>query len=267
MNRLEGRRALVTGAARGIGRGIVERLAAEGARVVGADVDGPALDAMTAAVAGSGGERPSVESNPVDSNSVELHPVELHPVVADVREPAELTALASRAGELLGGVDIVVNNAGIQREAPSETMTLDEWQVVLDVDLRAYFLLIQASLPLLQQSPYGRIVNISSRAHLGLAGQVNYSAAKAGVLGMTRALSLELGPKGITVNAVAPGTIDTDLVRNNPRAEEMIARAVQTTPVGRIGTPADVAAAVAYLASDDGAFVSGEVLHVTGGRY
>ena len=247
MNRLEGRRALVTGAARGIGRGIVERFAAEGARVVGSDVDGTTLEATTATIAETG--------------------VELHSVVADVREPGDITALVARASESLGGIDIVVNNAGIQREAPLEIMSLDEWDAVLDVDLRAYFLVIQAALPLLQQSPHARIVNISSRAHLGLAGQVNYSAAKAGVIGMTRALSLELGPRGITVNAIAPGMIDTDLVRNNRRAEEMIASAVESTPLRHIGTPADVAAAVAYLASDDGAFVSGEVLHVTGGRY
>jgi 3-oxoacyl-[acyl-carrier protein] reductase len=247
VNRLESRRALVTGAARGIGRGILERFAAEGARLVAADVDGATLDATTAAVAGTG--------------------VEVHSVVADLAQPADITALIARAEDLLGGLDIVVNNAGIQREAPSETMTLDEWQVVLDVDLRAYFLVIQAALPLLQESPYGRIVNISSRAHLGLAGQVNYSAAKAGVIGMTRALSLELGPKGITVNAIAPGMIDTDLVRNNPRADEMIAGALHSTPIGQIGTAGDVAAAVAFLASDDASFVSGEVLHVTGGRY
>jgi len=248
MNRLEGRRALVTGAARGIGRGIVERFAAEGARIVGADIDGTALDATAAEVAAEAG-------------------VEVHAVVADMGDPADVASLAARAGELLGGLDIVVNNAGIQREAPTDTMTLEQWQAVVDVDLRAYFLLVQATLPLLDASPHARVVNISSRAHLGLAGQVNYSAAKAGVLGLTRALSLELGSRGITVNAVAPGMIDTDLVRNNPRAGEMIAAAVASTPVGHVGTPADIAAAVAFLASDDAAFVSGEVLHVTGGRY
>jgi 3-oxoacyl-[acyl-carrier protein] reductase len=247
VSRLEGRRALITGAARGIGRGIFERLAAEGARVVGSDVDGVTLEATSAGIAETGAE--------------------VHSVVADVREPDDIAALVARTAESLSGLDIVVNNAGIQREAPSGTMSLDEWDAVLDVDLKAYFLVIQAALPLLQQSPYARIVNISSRAHLGLAGQVNYSAAKAGVIGMTRALSLELGPAGITVNAIAPGMIDTDLVRNNPRAEEMIAGAVESTPLRHIGTPADVAAAVAYLASDDAAFVSGEVLHVTGGRY
>lgn len=250
MDRLEGRRALVTGAARGIGRGIVERIVAEGARVVAADIDGPALERTAAELARVAGG------------------AEIHPVTADMAEPAEITALVARAGELLGGLDIVVNNAGIQRgEGPLGQVTLEDWDLVLDVDLRAYFLVVQAALPLLSESPCARVVNISSRAHLGLPGQVNYSAAKAGVIGMTRALSLELGRRGILVNAVAPGTIDTDLVRRNPRADEMIARASADSPVGHIGTPADVAAAVAFLASDDAAFVAGEVLHVTGGRY
>lgn len=250
MDRLEGRRALVTGAARGIGRGIVERLVAEGARVVGADIDTATMQATAAELSAGGGG------------------AEVHAVTADMADPAAITALAAEAGELLGGLDIVVNNAGIQRgEGPLDQVRLEDWQLVLDVDLRAYFLLVQAALPLLAASPHARVVNIASRAHLGLPFQANYSAAKAGVLGLTRALSLELGAKGIVVNAVAPGMIDTDLVRANPNAEQMIANAIAVTPVGHIGTPADVAAAVAFLASDDARFVAGEVLHVTGGRY
>lgn len=253
VDRLEGRRALVTGAARGIGRGIVERLVAEGARVVGADIDTATMEA-TAAELSAGGPSP--------------RGAEVRAVTADMADPAAITALAAEAGELLGGLDIVVNNAGIQRgEGPLDQVRLEDWQLVLDVDLRAYFLLVQAALPLLAASPHARVVNIASRAHLGLPFQANYSAAKAGVLGLTRALSLELGAKGIVVNAVAPGMIDTDLVRANPNADQMIANAIAVTPVGHIGTPADVAAAVAFLASDDARFVAGEVLHVTGGRY
>jgi 3-oxoacyl-[acyl-carrier protein] reductase len=125
----------------------------------------------------------------------------------------------------------------------------------------------QAAIPFLQASAHGRIVNVSSRAYLGNPGQANYSAAKAGVIGLTRALSLELGGDGITVNAVAPGMIDTDLVRSHPRADAVVERAIRSTPLRRIGTADDVAAAVSFLASDDASFVSGDVLHVTGGRY
>jgi 3-oxoacyl-[acyl-carrier protein] reductase len=170
------------------------------------------------------------------------------------------------AGDL-GVLDILVNNAGVVRDARLEQMSDEDWDTVLDIDLRGYFVCARAALPHLRGRSWGRIVNISSRAYLGNPGQANYSAAKAGVVGMTRALSMELARDGITVNAVAPGAIDTALIRNHPRAEEIIERAIKAQPVKRLGTPEDVAAAVAFLCSDDAGFISGDVLHVSGGRF
>ena len=244
MNGLAGRRALVTGAASGIGRAVAARLVADGVRVAVGDIDADACRAT----AGALGER--------------AVPVEL-----DVSASASASAGVEHAVALLGGLDILVNNAGIARDKRLGSMTDADWRQVLEVDLSGCFYCARAALDPLTRSRAGRIVNVSSRAHLGNPGQANYSAAKAGVIGLTRALSKELGPAGIAVNAVAPGMIDTPLVRMHPKSEAIIRRAAETTPLGRIGVPAEVAAAVAFLASDDASYISGEVLHVTGGRY
>jgi 3-oxoacyl-[acyl-carrier protein] reductase len=242
-----GRRALVTGAGRGIGRAVALRLAAEGADVAGIDLDGETLAATIEEVGAKG--------------------VSAQAVVCDLSAADQVPGAVAEAVERLGGLEIVVNNAGVVRDAPLETMSVEDWDVVLDVDLRGYFLVCKAALAVLRASQHGRIINISSRSYLGNPGQANYSAAKAGVLGLTRALSLELGRDGITVNAVAPGMIDTDFVRSHPKADAIIERALRITPLRRLGTPDDVAAAVAFLASDDASYVTGDVLHVTGGRY
>jgi len=243
---LMGKRAVVTGAARGLGQAIAELLAARGAAVAVADVDA------------EGAERAAA---PLDGAIA---------VTLDVRDADSADAAFTRVATELGGIDILVNNAGVVRDAKLHELAPGDWDAVLDVNLRGYYVCARAALPQLRAAGAAggaRIVNISSRAHLGNPGQANYSAAKAGVIGLTRALSLELGPDGITVNAVAPGMIDTDLVRSHPKAEAIVERAVRTTPVRRIGQPADVAAAVAFLVSDEAGYVSGEVLHVTGGRY
>ena len=246
--RLAGHSAFVTGSARGLGRAIAGRLAAEGAGVAVADVDLPAAEEAAAQLRDAGGEAVAVR--------------------ADVRDATSVEAAMRRAAEELGGVlDILVNNAGVVRDGRLETMSDEDWDTVLDIDLRGYFVCARAALPHLRSRGWGRIVNISSRAYLGNPGQANYSAAKAGVVGMTRALSMELARDGITVNAVAPGAIDTALIRNHPRAEEIIERALKVQPIKRLGTPEDVAAAVAFLCSDDAGFVSGDVLHVSGGRF
>ncbi len=246
--RLDRHAAFVTGSARGLGRAIAERLAAEGAGVAVADVDLAAAEDAAAALRSDRGAR-----------AVAVH--------VDVRDPAAVAAGMERAAAELGVLDILVNNAGVVRDRRLEEMSDEDWDTVIDVDLRGYFVCARAALPHLRRGGWGRIVNISSRAYLGNPGQANYSAAKAGVVGMTRALSMELARDGITVNAVAPGAIDTALVRDHPRAEEIIERAIRIQPVKRLGTPEDVAAAVAFLASDDAAFISGDVLHVTGGRF
>jgi 3-oxoacyl-[acyl-carrier protein] reductase len=246
--RLQGHAAFVTGSARGLGRAIAERLAAEGAGVAVADVDLPAAEDAAAALRSELGARALA-------------------VQVDVRDPGAVTAAMQKSADELGVLDILVNNAGIVRDARLEAMTDEDWDLVLDVDLRGYFVCARAALPHLRKGGWGRMVNISSRAYLGNPGQANYSAAKAGVIGMTRALSAELAREGITVNAVAPGAIDTALVRAHPKSQDIIERAIRMQPVKRLGTPEDVAAAVAFLASDDAAFISGDVLHVTGGRF
>jgi 3-oxoacyl-[acyl-carrier protein] reductase len=235
---------LVTGAANGIGRAIASRLLAEGAAVALADVDAERC-AEAAATLGDGA----------------------HAVEVDVADPASVDAGVERAVELLGGLDALVSNAGIVRDRRLGRMSDEDWRTVIEIDLGGCFHCARAALEPLTRSGHGRIVNISSRAYLGNPGQANYSAAKAGVLGLTRALSLELGAAGIAVNAVAPGMIETELIRSHPSSEEIIRRAAEATPLGRIGKAEDVAAAVAFLLSDDAAYVSGEVLHVTGGRY
>jgi 3-oxoacyl-[acyl-carrier protein] reductase len=245
--RLAGHAALVTGSARGLGRAVAERLGAEGAAVTVADLDLPAAEEAAAALREAGAQALAVE--------------------ADVRDAASVARAVERHIAELGVLDILVNNAGVVRDGRLEAMSDEDWDTVLDVDLRGYFVCARAALPHLRARGWGRIVNVSSRAYLGNPGQANYSAAKAGVIGLTRALSMELAADGITVNAVAPGAIDTALVRNHPRSEEIIARAIRMQPVKRLGTAEDVAAAVAFLASDDAAFVSGDVIHVSGGRF
>jgi 3-oxoacyl-[acyl-carrier protein] reductase len=164
-------------------------------------------------------------------------------------------------------IDILVNNAGFQRDKRIVNMTDDDWDSVVDVILKGAFLCSRAVLPSMLENRWGRIVNISSRAHLGNAGQANYSAAKAGLLGFTRALALENGKHGVTVNSVAPGLVDTAAIRELSHFDKVRENAERTTPVPRMGTVEDVADSVAFLVSERASYISGEILHVTGGRY
>jgi 3-oxoacyl-[acyl-carrier protein] reductase len=244
---LAGRVALVTGAGGGIGAAICRCLGAEGAITIVADIDAGKAQDQAAILGSQGITALAVATNVVDTESV--------------------NALTLRAAEAFGRIDILVNNAGFQRDKRIVNMTESDWDAVVDVVLKGAFLCSKAVLPGMLGNKWGRIINISSRAHLGNPGQANYSAAKAGLLGFTRALALENGKYGVTVNAVAPGIVDTPAIRGLSHFEKVRENAERTTPIPRLGTVEDIADSVAFLASDRASYISGEVLHVTGGRY
>jgi 3-oxoacyl-[acyl-carrier protein] reductase len=241
---LNGDIALVTGATRGIGAAIAERLARDGARVIGTatTVDGAAR--ISAALASSGGRG----------------------VVLDVAKPESIEAVIEDVEGREGAVGILCNNAGITRDTLLLRMKDEDWAAVLDTNLASVFRLSKAVLRGMMKARKGRIVSITSVVGLtGNPGQANYAAAKAGILGFTKSLAREVGSRGITVNAVAPGFIDTDMTR--ALGDTQRAALNNQIPLGRLGLPADIAAAVAFLCSPDGAYITGETLHVNGGMY
>lgn len=244
---LNGRVAFVTGAANGIGACIAEILAQEGASVAVVDIAGAAAEAHAARLVARG------------FRAVGLG--------ADVTDAASVAVALTAAKAFLGPVDILVNNAGFTRDSRIGKMDESAWDAVVDVVLKGAFLCTKAALPDMIERRWGRVINISSRAYLGNPGQANYSAAKAGLLGFTRAMSLENGKYNITVNAVAPGIVDTAAVRALPHYEKVKAAAESTLPLPRLGRVEDVASAVAFLASEPAGYITGDVLHVTGGRY
>ena len=185
----------------------------------------------------------------------------------DVASEADVTGMVAEVVAEFGTVHILVNNAGLARDGRITKMSEADWDLVVDVGLKGAFQCTKAVLPHMIGQKWGRIVNMSSRAHLGNPGQANYSAAKAGLIGFTKAMALENGRELITVNAVAPGMIDTPFVRGHPQFEKIRDNAVKTTPIPRIGEPDDVADAVLFLVSERASYITGEVLHVTGGRY
>ena len=236
---LTGRKALVTGATGGIGGAIAYALRKQGAAVA---VSGTREDVLR-------------------KIANELSGI---PLPCDLSNRDSVQDLPARAREALGGLDILVNNAGITRDGLALRMSDSDWDQVLEVNLGACFRLARVALRGMMRQRWGRIVSISSVVgHTGNPGQVNYAAAKAGVAGMTRSLALEVASRGITVNAVAPGLIETAMTAGleGQQREAMLSR----VPVGRIGEPGDVAAAVVFLASDEAAYVTGETLHVNGG--
>jgi 3-oxoacyl-[acyl-carrier protein] reductase len=243
---LENQIALVTGASRGIGNGIALALGAAGARVIGTATSAEGAARLTEALAS--------------------HPCPGRGAVLDAADPASIDALMAqleKAGEV---PTILVNNAAITRDMLLLRMKPEDWDTVIATNLTAVFRLTKACVRRMMKERRGRIVNLTSVVGLtGNPGQANYAAAKAGILGFTKSLARELGSRGITVNAVAPGFIDTDMTR--ALSEEQRAALLGQIPMGRLGTPAEVAAAVLFLVSPQSAYITGETLHVNGGMY
>ena len=246
MKRFEGRTALVTGASRGIGEAIAKRLAAEGASVLAAARSADALAGVVSAIGAAGGRAQALPLDLADSASIEA---------------AVKSALASH-----GEIHVLVNNAGVTEDNLILRMGREAWDRVLSTNLTGVFLLTQAVIRGMVRKRYGRIVNVTSVVGLmGNAGQANYAASKAGLIGLTKSVARELASRNITCNAVAPGFIATAMTdKMTPEAREKLAGEI---PLERLGTADDVAAAVAYLASEEAAYVTGTVLNVSGGLY
>ncbi|MHB1136054.1 MAG: 3-oxoacyl-[acyl-carrier-protein] reductase [Coriobacteriia bacterium] len=245
MSRLAGRVALVTGASRGIGAAVALRLAAEGASVV-------------VNFAGRSDAAASVVSEIEQGGGSAIA------VQADVSDSAACAALVDAAVARFGRIDILVNNAGITRDGLLVRMSDDDWRSVIDTNLSGAFYLARSVGKLMMKQRSGSIVNMASVVGMmGNAGQVNYAAAKAGLIGMTKSIARELAGRGVRVNAVAPGFIATDMTDALP--ESAREAAVSSIAMGRLGTPEDIAAAVAFLASDDAAYITGQVIAVDGG--
>lgn len=242
---LSGKSAIVTGASRGIGRAIAIDLAARGVCVVvNYNSSESAAQEVLSAISAAGGKAVAVRG--------------------DVSKPEDANALIKAAIDAFGKVDILVNNAGTTRDTLLMTMKEEDWDVVIDTDLKSVYNCSKAVVRSMIRQRSGRIINITSVVGLsGQAGQANYAAAKAGVIGFTKSLAREVGSRGITVNAVAPGFVPTALT--NVLTDEQKESAIKMTPLGRFGRPEEVAYAVSFFASDEAAFITGAVLSVDGG--
>lgn len=244
------RTAIVTGAARGIGAAISRRLASDGCAVAVVDLDQASCADTVSTIEAAGGRALAVGADVADADAV--------------------AAAVEKVATTLGAPTILVNNAGIIRDNLLFKMTDDDWDAVLRVHLRGAFLMTRAVQKHMVDAAWGRIVNLSSTSALGNRGQVNYAAAKAGMQGFTKTLALELGRYGVTANAIAPGFIQTDMTRATAERmglgfEEFVAAAAKEIPVGRAGTPEDIAAAASFFCSEGAGFTSGQVLYVAGG--
>jgi 3-oxoacyl-[acyl-carrier protein] reductase len=236
--------AIVTGAARGIGLGIARRMVADGYRVVAVDMLADELDAAIAEIDGADA---------------------IVPVVADVTDLSDLDSTVALA-DAEGDIEVLVNNAGIQRDGRIDRLSEQDWADVIGVDLMAAARLSARVVPSMKRRSYGRIVNISSIFALGNYGQANYAAAKAGLIGLTRSVALEVATHGVTSNVICPGTIDTPgTAAFRDRAPEAYERFVHSVPMQKLGNPSDIANAVAFFCQPESSYVTGQVLFVAGG--
>ena len=247
---LDGQVALVTGGAGGLGREAAAWLAAAGARVVVADVSAAALDRAAETLSGLGS----------DQNRFDY-------AVLDVTDSGAVRGCVADIESRHGRLDILLTSHGFPRDRRLRDMTDDDWDEVIRVCLTGTFLCVREAARLMVAGGYGRIITVASRAWQGNPGQANYSAAKAGVVGLTKSVAKELGRHGVTANAIAPGLIDTPSLRGLATFDQIAERAVRDNSIKRIGQPSDVAAAVLYLASPAAGFITGEVMHISGGRF
>ena len=244
------RTAVVTGTARGIGAAVAKRLSSDGFAVAILDLDESACAATRDEIIASGGRAIGVG--------------------VDVADEEAVTIAVTRVAEELGAPSVLVNNAGITRDNLLFKMTVGDWDAVMNVHLRGAFLMSRATQRYMTEAGWGRIVNLSSTSALGNRGQANYSAAKAGLQGFTKTLAIELGKFGVTVNAIAPGFIETSMTADTAERmglsfEDFKIGAAKQIPVARVGQPEDIAAVVSFFARDDASFVSGQVIYVAGG--
>lgn len=239
----EGKTAVITGSSRGIGRAIAEKLGKLGANIV------------------LNGTKESVQNT---AKELEAMGIKVVSHIGDVRSSEDVKELMSIAVETFGGVDILVNNAGITKDKPMAMMSEDDWDIVLDINLKGSFLCTKAAAKLMLKKRYGRIINVSSVAGAyGNAGQANYSASKAGLIGLTKTTAKEFAPRGITCNAVTPGVIESDMTEILP--DDLKKKFLEKIALGRFGTPEEVANVIAFLASDEAGYITGQVIDIDGG--
>jgi 3-oxoacyl-[acyl-carrier protein] reductase len=248
---VDGRVALVTGGAGGIGAAIAKRFAADGAKVAVLDLNGPAVQATADEIGAYGGVAVGIP--------------------ADVTDRVEVDAAIAQVVSEFGALDVLVNNAGVLRDNLLFRMTDDEWDAVIDIHLKGAFLCTRAAQTHMVEARFGRIITMSSTSALGNRAQINYSAAKAGLQGFTRTLAMELGPFGVTANAIAPGFIESAMTRSVAERygidfNAMLESEGTAVPVQRTGVPDDIANAAAFLAGDESGFITGQTLYVDGGR-